>query len=57
MSRDVTPSLKVGLQPRPLADTARDTAAALRDDTPRIGLTEAEETEILDAWHARSPKT
>jgi len=57
MSRDVTPSLEVGLQPRPLADTARDTAAALRDDTPRIGLTEAEETEILDAWHARSPKT
>ncbi len=54
MSRDVTPSLEAGLQPRPLADTARDTAASLSDDAPTIGLTEAEEAEILDAWRTRS---
>ncbi|GAA3779070.1 SDR family oxidoreductase [Plantactinospora mayteni] len=57
LSRDVTPSLAAGLRTRPLAETARDTAAWLATAGPeagqRIGLTEAEEAEILAAWHAR----
>lgn len=53
MSRDVTPSLEAGLQPRPLADTARDTAATLSDDAPTVGLSETEEAELLRAWRAR----
>ncbi|MDW5330033.1 NAD-dependent epimerase/dehydratase family protein [Plantactinospora sp. KLBMP9567] len=57
LTRDVTPSLAAGLRPRPLAETARDTAAWLATAGPeagrRIGLTEAEEAEVLAAWHAR----
>ncbi|MBE1485770.1 NAD-dependent epimerase/dehydratase family protein [Plantactinospora soyae] len=60
MSRDVTPSLAAGLRPRPLATTARDTAAWLAGvdvgsapDGRSIGLTAAEESELLAAWHAR----
>jgi 2'-hydroxyisoflavone reductase len=53
MSRDVTPSLAVGLQTRPLAETAQDTAVWLAGDSgPIIGLTDLEEREVLAAWHA-----
>ncbi|MGI5211431.1 NAD-dependent epimerase/dehydratase family protein [Plantactinospora sp. CA-290183] len=52
MSRDVAPSLAAGLRPRPLAETARDTAGwlAAGGAGARIGLTEAEETDLLNAW-------
>jgi 2'-hydroxyisoflavone reductase len=59
MSRDVTSALAAGLRPRPLAETARDTAAWLAAAGSSgaaggsTGLTEAEETEVLGAWHAR----
>jgi hypothetical protein len=65
LSRDVTPSLEAGLRIRPLAETARDTAAWLAaghapvvdEHTPGgrpVGLTPAEESELLRAWHDRS---
>ncbi|MBF9132005.1 NAD-dependent epimerase/dehydratase family protein [Plantactinospora sp. S1510] len=61
MSRDVTPSLAAGLRPRPLAATARDTAAWLTavdaGSAPggrSIGLTAAEEAELLATWHGSS---
>ncbi|MFY1688598.1 NAD-dependent epimerase/dehydratase family protein [Plantactinospora sp. WMMB782] len=57
LSRDVSASLAAGLRTRPLAETARDTAAWLASAGPgagqRIGLTGAEEAEVLAAWHAR----
>lgn len=60
MSRDVTPSLTAGLRTRALAATARDTAAWLAavdaGSAPggkSIGLTAAEEADLLAAWHAR----
>lgn len=61
MRIDGSRALAAGLQPRPLADTARDTLhwrtsaqvpEALRD-RPRYVLTEAQEREILGAWAAR----
>ena len=54
LTRDVSPSLDAGLQTRALADTAADTLAWLTDDTPTTGLTDAEERELLDLWHARA---
>ncbi|MFY1673836.1 NAD-dependent epimerase/dehydratase family protein [Plantactinospora sp. WMMB334] len=56
MTRDVTPSLAAGLRTRPLAESVRDTAEWLAGAGPgegqRIGLTEAEEADLLAAWHA-----
>ncbi|AVT39661.1 NAD-dependent epimerase/dehydratase family protein [Plantactinospora sp. BB1] len=57
LTRDVSPSLAAGLRTRPLAETVRDTSAWLATAGPeagrRIGLTEAEEAEVLAAWRAR----
>ena len=40
---------------RPVADTARDTLAWLREtpDATRTGLSREREAEVLAAWHAR----
>ncbi|GIG91088.1 NAD-dependent epimerase/dehydratase family protein [Plantactinospora endophytica] len=57
LTRDVTASLAAGLRTRPLAETGRDTADWLATAGPgagqRIGLTEAEEAELLAAWRTR----
>ena len=56
LAHDVAPSLAAGLVCRPVAETARDTLAWLRDhpDTPeRTALTRARESEVLAAWHGR----
>ena len=54
LSRDASPSLAVGLLTRPLADSARDTAAWLTDAAPVTGLTDDEERDVLVAWHAQT---
>lgn len=58
LAHDTTPTLQAGLTIRPFADTARDTLAWLRatPDAKVTGLTGAEETEILEAWHASVPR-
>ena len=55
MSVDVEASYDAGLQTRPLADTARDTLAWLREepDAPVAGLDRAAEAAVLDAWRTR----
>jgi nucleoside-diphosphate-sugar epimerase len=55
LAHDAAPALAAGLRPRPLAETVADTLAWLNTGagTPN-GLTEAEEAELLAAWHARS---
>jgi nucleoside-diphosphate-sugar epimerase len=56
MARDVTPSLAAGLRIRPLADTVRDTAAAIRDGShidAKNGLGIDEEAQLLREWHER----
>ena len=53
-SRDASPSYAVGLPVRPLADSARDTAAWFTDAVPVTGLTDDEERDVLAAWHARA---
>jgi hypothetical protein len=56
LSRDVTPSLEAGLRTRPLAETVRDTFAAIRDAShieAKHGLGTDEEDELLRQWHAR----
>ena len=55
MSVDVEASYAAGLRTRPLADTARDTLAWLRDepDAPVAGIDRASEAEVLDAWRNR----
>jgi 2'-hydroxyisoflavone reductase len=52
MAHDVTASYDAGLATRPLADTARDTLAWLRDhpDAASTGLTRDEEAAVLRAW-------
>ncbi|WP_020575458.1 NAD-dependent epimerase/dehydratase family protein [Actinopolymorpha alba] len=58
MTRDVSPAQAAGLSARPLEETARDTLAWVRSsgrDALRCGLTAAEETELLAAWHRRDP--
>jgi len=54
MTRDASPSLAVGLQVRPLAETVRDTAAWLPGDGKTVGLTDQEEDDLLRAFHART---
>lgn len=53
LAHDPAPSLDAGLRLRPVADTARDTAAWLErtPDAARTGLTLDEEVELLAAWH------
>jgi 2'-hydroxyisoflavone reductase len=55
MSVDVEASYDAGLRTRPLADTARDTLAWLREepDSPVAGLDRAAEAVVLDAWRTR----
>ncbi len=56
---DLTPEIEAGLTFRSLADTARDTLEyhysrpIERQNNLRSGLSAAEESEILAAWHAR----
>jgi nucleoside-diphosphate-sugar epimerase len=49
LSHDPVPAEEAGLRNRPLAETAADTLAWLRDtsDVTRTGLTRAEETDVL----------
>lgn len=52
LAHDATPSYDAGLVTRPLADTARDTLAWLRDtpEAPLTGLGRDEEAAVLAAW-------
>lgn len=53
MTHDTTASVAAGLRTRPVEETARDTSAWL-DETPDAvvgGLSRAEESELLAAWH------
>ena len=52
LAHDASPSYDAGLVTRPLADTARDTLAWLRDtpDATLTGLGREEEAEVLAAW-------
>jgi 2'-hydroxyisoflavone reductase len=52
LAHDATPSYDAGLVTRPLADTARDTLAWLRDtpDATLTGLGRDEEAAVLRAW-------
>lgn len=54
LGHDPSASLAAGLRVRPLADTARDTLAWLRDNAtvPVTGLSLAEEAAVLGAWGA-----
>jgi 2'-hydroxyisoflavone reductase len=54
MAHDVDASYDAGLRTRPLADTARDTLAWVREhpDAVVTGLTRDEEREVLESWHA-----
>lgn len=54
MRRPTEPATAAGLVTRPVALTARDTAAWLRatPDAVRTGLTADQEAEVLRAWHA-----
>ncbi|MQA25068.1 MAG: reductase [Micromonosporaceae bacterium] len=56
-SRDASSAYAAGLRCRDLAETARDTLAWERDSgrehPVNAGLTEAEEAELLAAWHER----
>ncbi|MFG2036471.1 NAD-dependent epimerase/dehydratase family protein [Dactylosporangium sp. NPDC048998] len=55
MDRDVTPSIAAGLRTRPLAETVRDTLAAIRDGSHidgDNGLGIDEEAELLQEWLA-----
>jgi 2'-hydroxyisoflavone reductase len=53
MNHDLSPSFDAGLTTRPIADTARDTVAWIREEASyeRTGLTLDEETELLKVWH------
>jgi 2'-hydroxyisoflavone reductase len=52
-TRDTAAARDAGLKVRPLAETARDTLAWLREaHGPVVGLTADEERDVLAAWHA-----
>ena len=55
MTHAFEPPADAGLTVRPVADTARDTLAWLREtpDAPRTGLSREREAGVLAAWHAR----
>lgn len=55
MTHAFTPSAAAGLVVRPVAETARDTLAWLREhpESTRTGLSRTREAEVLDAWAAR----
>ncbi|MXG91173.1 NAD-dependent epimerase/dehydratase family protein [Nocardioides flavescens] len=56
LAHDVAPALAAGLQLRPLAETARDTLAWLRDtpDAVVTGIDRAREAALLGSWGART---
>jgi len=56
LAHDPTPSYAADLTTRPIAETARDTLAWLREtpEAVRTGLTPAEEADVLEAWAART---
>jgi len=53
LAHDTSPAIAAGLRIRPMAETARDTLAWLREtpDAAVTGLTMQEEAEVLTAWH------
>ncbi len=52
LAHDPTPSLRAGLTTRPIAETARDTLAWLRNGGgPATGLSRVDEARVLRAWH------
>ena len=57
MTRDASSAYAAGLRCRDIAETARDTVAwereVGREHPVKAGLTEAEEADLLRAWHAR----
>jgi nucleoside-diphosphate-sugar epimerase len=55
LAHDVTASYDAGLRTRPVADTARDTLAWLREhpDATVTGISREDEAAALAAWHAR----
>jgi hypothetical protein len=57
-SRDGSPAYAAGLRCRDIAETAADTLAwereVGREHPVNAGLTDAEEAELLAAWHART---
>jgi len=52
LAHDVRPSLGAGLRIRPIAETARDTLAWLRDhpDATLTGISRDDEADVLKAW-------
>jgi nucleoside-diphosphate-sugar epimerase len=53
-TRDTTPARNAGLNVRPLSQTVRDTVGWIHAvNGPVAGLTIDEESELLNAWHAR----
>lgn len=55
LAHDVDAAYSAGLTTRPIADSARDTLAWLREtpDAPVAGLNRDEEAEVLAAWRSR----
>jgi len=56
LAHDPDPSCAAGLVTRPVADTARDTLAWLREQPEPVvsGLSRETEAELLQAWHQRT---
>jgi nucleoside-diphosphate-sugar epimerase len=56
MAHDVQPSLDAGLEPRPVAETARATLEwlAAEPDAEVSGIGREREQELLAAWHSRT---
>ena len=55
-TRDTTPAREAGLTARAVTETVRDTLDWQRaSNGPVVGLTGDEESDVLAAWHARSP--
>jgi nucleoside-diphosphate-sugar epimerase len=56
-TRDTAPAREAGLNVRAVSETARDTLDWLRaSNGPIVGLQPDEESDVLAAWHARSPR-
>ncbi|ADD42643.1 NAD-dependent epimerase/dehydratase family protein [Stackebrandtia nassauensis] len=55
LTHDVTASVAAGMRNRPVAESAADWYASMKDKPrdPQKGLTRAREAEVLAAWHGR----